>query len=121
LNVPEVKEKTIEIAGVQVSPHHYINGERVSSTKTFEVMSPIDMSVLGYVSRGGQAEIDAAVSASKKAFPAWAALGPEGRAEYLDKLAHIIEERVPDLAIVAPRDETWGAQHPLLFRIRQNT
>jgi acyl-CoA reductase-like NAD-dependent aldehyde dehydrogenase len=98
--VPEVKEKTMEIAGVQVSPHHYINGKRVSSTKTFEVMSPIDMSVLGYVSAGGKAEVDAAVEAAKKAFPAWAALGPEGRAEYLDKLAHIIEERVPDLAIV---------------------
>jgi acyl-CoA reductase-like NAD-dependent aldehyde dehydrogenase len=92
--------KNIEIAGVQVSPHHYINGERVGSSKTFEVISPIDRSVLGYVAAGGQKEVDAAVKAAKEAFPAWAALGPEGRAEYLDKLAHIIEERVPDLAIV---------------------
>jgi acyl-CoA reductase-like NAD-dependent aldehyde dehydrogenase len=98
--VPEVREKTIEIAGVHVSPHHYINGERVASAKTFEVMSPIDMSVLGQVSRGNQAEVDLAVGAAKKAFPAWAALRPEGRAYYLDKLAHVIEERVPDLAIV---------------------
>jgi acyl-CoA reductase-like NAD-dependent aldehyde dehydrogenase len=90
----------IEIAGVHVSPHHYINGERVASSEMFEVISPIDMSVLGEVSRGKQAEVNAAVSAAKNAFPAWAALGPEGRGAYLDKLAHIIEERVPDLAIV---------------------
>jgi acyl-CoA reductase-like NAD-dependent aldehyde dehydrogenase len=92
--------KTIDIAGVRVSPDHYIGGERVPSVQTFEVISPIDMSVLGQVSRGNKTEVDAAVSAAKNAFPAWAILGPEGRAEYLDKLAHIIEERVPDLAIV---------------------
>jgi acyl-CoA reductase-like NAD-dependent aldehyde dehydrogenase len=90
----------IQIAEARVSPYHYINGERVASEKTFDVISPIDMSVLGHVSAGGQAEVDAAVDAAKKAFPAWAALGPEGRATHLDKLAHIIEERVPDLAIV---------------------
>jgi acyl-CoA reductase-like NAD-dependent aldehyde dehydrogenase len=90
----------IEIAGVHVSPHHYINGERVASSEMFEVISPIDMSVLGEVSRGKQAEVNAAVSAAKNAFLSWAALGPEGRSKYLDKLAHIIEERVPDLAIV---------------------
>ena len=34
---------------------------------------------LADVSAGGAAEVDAAVDAARRAFPAWAALGPEGR------------------------------------------
>lgn len=93
-------ENRIEIAGVLISPEHYIGGQRVGSTSTFQVISPIDESVLGEVAAGGKKEVDMAVQAAKAAFPEWAALGPEGRAKYLLKLADIIEARVEDLAIV---------------------
>lgn len=33
----------IEVAGVSVSPHHYINGQRVAADQTFELFSPIDL------------------------------------------------------------------------------
>jgi acyl-CoA reductase-like NAD-dependent aldehyde dehydrogenase len=89
-----------EIAGVRVSTEHFINNQRVSSTETFEAHSAIDESLLGRVARGTEREVDKAVAAATAAFPAWAALGTVGRLEILEKLAHIIEARVEDLAAV---------------------
>jgi aminomuconate-semialdehyde/2-hydroxymuconate-6-semialdehyde dehydrogenase len=90
----------ITVAGRSISSDHFIDNQRVASSQTFEVRSAIDESVLGQVARGGESEVNLAVAAAKRAFPAWAALGPKGRFEYLEKLAHIIEARVEDLAIV---------------------
>lgn len=120
----------ISINEYQISPNHYINGKRVASPRTFTDISPIDGRVLGEVSAGGQAEVDAAVAAAKAAFPAWAALGPEGRLPYLERLAHVIEhnaEMLPSwrrpttVRCSKPAcwcDEARRAQHPLLCRIR---
>lgn len=94
----------IQIAGVEISPDHYIDGKRVASATTFTVISPIDESVLGEVAAGGQKEIDLAVAAAKRAFPEWAALGAKGRGKYLKKLADIIEQNVERLAIVETTD-----------------
>ena len=92
--------KLISIAGRKISPDHFIGNTRVSSPQTFEVRSAIDESVLGHVARGTEREVNLAVQAAKDAFPAWAALGPEGRLQYLEKLAQVIESRVEDLAHV---------------------
>lgn len=100
---------SITIGDVRISPDHYIGGQRIASATTFTDISPIDGAVLGEVSAGGVLEADLAVQAAKKAFPEWAALGPQGRAEYLDKLAHVIERRVPDLALVETTDN--GSLH----------
>jgi acyl-CoA reductase-like NAD-dependent aldehyde dehydrogenase len=56
------------------------------------------------VARGGKAEVDAAVSAARRAFPAWAALGPEGRQEALGRFADAIDAAVPELAKVETVD-----------------
>jgi aminomuconate-semialdehyde/2-hydroxymuconate-6-semialdehyde dehydrogenase len=90
----------ITVAGRSISSQHFIDNQRVASSQTFEVRSAIDEAVLGQVARGGESEVNLAVAAAKRAFPAWAVLGPRGRFEYLEKLAHIIEARVEDLAIV---------------------
>ena len=89
---------TATVAGVEVSPDHFIGGERVGSAETFADLSPIDESPLADIARGGRAEVEAAVEAARQAFPAWAALGPEGRAEHLFRLADLIEENVETLA-----------------------
>jgi betaine-aldehyde dehydrogenase/5-carboxymethyl-2-hydroxymuconic-semialdehyde dehydrogenase len=99
----------ITIGEVRISTDHYINGQRVASAKTFSDSSPIDGRVLGEVSAGGPEEAELAVQAARAAFPAWAALGPEGRAVYLDRLAEVIERRVPDLALVETTDN--GSLH----------
>jgi len=97
-------DSPIEVAGVRVDPRHWINGQRVASPETFTNYSPIDGAVLGEIARGGAAEVDAAVAAARDAFPAWAALGPRGRGEILNRLADLIEERVENLAQLETRD-----------------
>jgi len=42
-----------EIAGVLISPHHLIGGERVASAERFTDISPIDQQVLAEVSHRG--------------------------------------------------------------------
>jgi acyl-CoA reductase-like NAD-dependent aldehyde dehydrogenase len=84
----------------EVSPDHYIGGERVSSERTFTDISPIDETVIAEVSRAGEEEVDRAVRAARDAFPGWAALGAAGRGEYLHRLADLIDANVERLAQV---------------------
>jgi acyl-CoA reductase-like NAD-dependent aldehyde dehydrogenase len=88
------------VAGVAVSPDHFIGGERVASDERFEDRSPIDEHVLAEVARGGAPEVGLAVEAASAAFPAWAALGVSGRAERLRRLADLIDENVERIAAV---------------------
>jgi acyl-CoA reductase-like NAD-dependent aldehyde dehydrogenase len=83
-----------------VSLEHFIGGERIPSADTFEDISPIDGEVIADVARGGAAEADLAVRAAHAAFPAWAALGPGGRAPHLHRLADLIDANVERLAQV---------------------
>jgi len=94
----------IRVAGVEVSPDHFIGGERVASERRFEDISPIDGTVISEVSRAGEAEVDRAVRAAHDAFPGWADLGPTGRAPYLHRLADLIDANVDRLAAVECAD-----------------
>jgi len=85
---------------IAVSPDHYIVGERVASAQTFVDLSPIDEQPLAEVARGAAAEADRAVTAAEEAFPAWAALGPGGRAVYLRRLADLIDANIEAIAEV---------------------
>src|SRR5689334_17229974 len=96
-----------QVAGVDVDTRHWIGGERVAGTDsqdTFDDVSPLDGQVIARVSRGGQADVDAAVAAAKAAFPAWAALPPVERAAILRRVAAGIEARIEDLAQVETVD-----------------
>ena len=77
----------VDVAGHLVSTEHYIGGRRVGSATTFEDRSPIDQSLLANVARGDATTAAAAIGAAVEAFPAWAALGPDGRAPFLHRLA----------------------------------
>jgi acyl-CoA reductase-like NAD-dependent aldehyde dehydrogenase len=91
---------------MEIPTDHYIDGRRVSSEDTFEVRSPIDWDgwKLADMARGGAAEVDAAVAAARRAFPAWAALGAEGRQAVLGRLADAIDAAVPRLAEIETAD-----------------
>jgi acyl-CoA reductase-like NAD-dependent aldehyde dehydrogenase len=91
---------TTLVAGVAVSPDHFIGGKCVASGDRFEDRSPIDEQVLAEVARGGEHEVGLAVEAATAAFPAWAALGVSGRAERLRRLADLIDENVDRIAAV---------------------
>ncbi len=91
----------VDVDGVSVSPDHYINGERVSSTATFEDRSPLDWRWrLADVARGGPREADLAVTAASEAFTHWSSLDVEDRANYLTRLAQLIERDVEKIAHV---------------------
>jgi acyl-CoA reductase-like NAD-dependent aldehyde dehydrogenase len=91
---------TAVVAGVEVSPDHYIAGKRVAGGERFEDRSPIDEQVLAEVARGGQEEVEEAVEAAASAFPGWAALGVAGRSELLRRLADLIDANVERIASV---------------------
>ncbi len=93
----------VEVEGVPVPVDHYIDGQRhPGAGPRFEVRSPIDWDGwrLAEVAGGGRTEVDAAVDAARRAYPAWAALGPAGRHQILTRLADAIDAAVPDLAKV---------------------
>ena len=77
-------------------PHHIGGQSRLTATS--QVMNPSDGSVLAEVSMGGAAEIDLAVSAAEKAFPAWSALRPNERAVLLHRFADALEKHTTELA-----------------------
>jgi acyl-CoA reductase-like NAD-dependent aldehyde dehydrogenase len=106
----------IDVEGVPVPTGHWIDGRRVDPDDTFEVRSPIDWDgwKLADVARGGAAEVDAAVAAARRAFPDWAALGPEGRQAALGRLADAIDEAVPRLAAVETVDN--GSLHEAMSK-----
>ncbi|MGO9454584.1 MAG: aldehyde dehydrogenase family protein [Candidatus Binataceae bacterium] len=95
---------TTKVAGVQVSTDHYIDGKRVASRETFQTCSPIDGKHLADVSAGGAGEVDAAVAAARRAFPKWAALGPEGRHAILSRFAKAILDHTKEIAAVETED-----------------
>jgi betaine-aldehyde dehydrogenase/5-carboxymethyl-2-hydroxymuconic-semialdehyde dehydrogenase len=94
----------VDVAGVMVSPAHFIGGERLDGSDRFVDSSPIDGAGLAEVACGGAAEVDRAVEAATQAFPEWAALGPAGRAEHLHRVADGILERLDDIAAVESVD-----------------
>jgi 5-carboxymethyl-2-hydroxymuconic-semialdehyde dehydrogenase len=95
---------TVAVAGVPVSTAHWIGGQRVESTATFEDTSPIDGSVLGQVARGGATEAAAAVAAAQAAFPGWASTSREDRARVLHAIADGVDKRLEELAVVETSD-----------------
>jgi acyl-CoA reductase-like NAD-dependent aldehyde dehydrogenase len=92
------------VAGHRVSTDHWIGGERVASRDRFEVITPIDSSVIAQVAAGGVQEADLAVRAAHAAAPGWAARGAAGRAALLHRLADLIDADVERLAAVECAD-----------------
>ncbi len=118
-----MSEGRVNVAGVDVSTDHYIDGRRVASKDRFLDRSPVDGSKLADISAGGKNEADAAVAAARKAFPTWAALGPEGRAPILQRFAEGIKARTADLAAVETIDNgslLTGNQHRVIPRAALN-
>jgi len=95
---------TTKVAGVSVSTDHFIDGKRVESRRKFPNCSPIDGKHLADMSAGGAEEIDAAVAAARRAYPKWAAFGPEGRHPILKRFAQAILDHGKEIAAVETED-----------------
>ena len=83
---------------------HLINGAAVPSADYFETVNPATQEPLAEVARGGEGEVDAAVSAAKAAFPAWAGRPAGERAALLRRLGDLIARHVPEIAAIETRD-----------------
>ena len=90
---------------------HYIGGEFVEPVKGqyFENVSPITGKPFTEVGRGTAEDIDRAVDAAWRAFPAWKATTPAERAVILNKIADRIEENLEQIAVA----ETWENGKPV--------
>ena len=78
----------------------YVGGawRPASSRATLPVVNPADEQTIAVVPDGDRADVDAAVTAARQAFPAWAATEPKARAERLMALATALEARHDTLA-----------------------
>ncbi|MGA2342246.1 MAG: 5-carboxymethyl-2-hydroxymuconate semialdehyde dehydrogenase [Steroidobacteraceae bacterium] len=94
---------------------HLIGGAAVESREYFESVNPATQEVLAEVARGGEQEVDAAVSAAKAAFPKWAGTPAVERARLLRKLGDLIALHVPELA----RTETQDTGQPIAQTAKQ--
>ena len=80
----------------------YINGKWVQATGegSIEVVNPATEEIIGSVPVGSQSDVDAAVTAARKAFPAWSATSIEDRIAVLNQLSSAIKENTEELAQV---------------------
>lgn len=86
---------------------NYIDGEWVdaASGETFESRNPADRNeVLGTFARSQASDIDRAVQAALRAYPEWMLTPVPERADYLLRVALLLEERKEDLSNVMTRE-----------------
>jgi betaine-aldehyde dehydrogenase len=69
-----------------------------------EVVEPATEQVMATLPRAGAEQVDAAVAAAKRAFPAWRAVAPADRSVLMRGLADTIEERDEELATLEARN-----------------
>ncbi|MEY7978718.1 aldehyde dehydrogenase family protein [Streptomyces pilosus] len=109
---------------VDIAPSYglFIDGEFVEAAdgKVFKTVAPSTEEVLSEVAEAGEADVDRAVRAARKAFEKWSALPGSERAKYLFRIARIIQERSRELAVLETLDngkpirETRDADLPLV-------
>lgn len=109
---------------VDIAPSYglFIDGEftEAADGKVFKTVSPASEEVLSEIAQAGEADVDRAVKAARKAFVKWSALPGSERAKYLFRIARIIQERSRELAVLETLDngkpikETRDADLPLV-------
>ena len=101
---------------------HYIGGQWVAGSDSFEVLEPATGKPLARVAQGGTADVDAAVAAARAALPAWQALDDHARARWLYALARGIQKHSRHFAVLETLDngkpirETRDIDIPLVAR-----
>ena len=101
-----------------------IGGELVGtqSGKTIQVRNPANGEIVGEVPRGTAADVDAAVAAAAKAFPAWAAMPATKRAQLMREAARKMHEVVDEVAKLLSQEQGKPLAHAKLeaSRVAEN-
>ncbi|KRG70620.1 aldehyde dehydrogenase [Pseudoxanthomonas dokdonensis] len=79
---------------------HWIDGHAcpAASGDALPVFNPTDGSQYAQVARGDAQDVEAAIRAAHRAFPAWSALRNSQRAGWLEKLAQALENHLEEFA-----------------------
>ncbi|HEU5260811.1 MAG TPA: aldehyde dehydrogenase family protein [Gemmatimonadales bacterium] len=102
----------------------FIGGRWTNGTgsERLDVINPATAAHLARVTQAGAADVDAAVVAARKAFPAWSGLSGHARARYLYALAREVQKHARLLAVLESLDngksirETRDLDIPLVAR-----
>jgi succinate-semialdehyde dehydrogenase/glutarate-semialdehyde dehydrogenase len=101
-----------------------IGGELVGAQggRTIQVRNPANGEVVGDVPRGGAADVDAAVAAAAKAFPAWASTPGTKRAQLMHEAARKMHEVVDEVAKLLSLEQGKPLAHAKLeaSRVAEN-
>jgi aldehyde dehydrogenase (NAD+) len=80
---------------------HFIGGEWLEPTETYETISPATEETLAVVGQGTEQDVDRAVTAAREAFAnGWSSLPGSERAKYLFRIARILQERSREFAVL---------------------
>ncbi len=83
---------------------HFINGRFARPRDLFDVFDPATGARIAQVAQGSASDVDAAVAASRKAQPKWAALPGHERARVLYALARHVQKRERFLSVLETMD-----------------
>jgi aldehyde dehydrogenase (NAD+) len=93
---------------VDLAPSYglFVDGEftEAADGRVFTSVSPSSEEVLAEVARAGEADVDRAVAAARRAFGPWSALPGAERGKYLFRIARILQERSRELAVLESLD-----------------
>jgi aldehyde dehydrogenase (NAD+) len=94
----------------------YIDGQWVEpvSLKTLDVINPANEEVVGKIALGGEADVDKAVKAARKAFATWSQTTREERLDVMQRVLAEYQKRFGDLATAVT--EEMGAPASLAQR-----
>jgi len=80
---------------------HFIGGEWIEPTETYETIAPRDEETLATVGQATAEDVDRAVAAARGAFSnGWSDLPGSERAKYLFRIARILQERAREFAVL---------------------
>jgi len=80
---------------------HFVGGEWLEPTETYETISPATEETLAVVGQATAEDVDRAVGAARDAFAnGWSALPGSERAKYLFRIARILQERSREFAVL---------------------
>jgi acyl-CoA reductase-like NAD-dependent aldehyde dehydrogenase len=76
----------------------WLDGKEVTTSTTFDVISPLDQKPLYKCSSASEADVEAAIKSAEKALPEWSKTKPNARRDIFLKAADELAKR---------RDELW--------------
>ncbi|MDQ3206069.1 MAG: aldehyde dehydrogenase [Pseudomonadota bacterium] len=85
---------------------HWIDGAARGSDsgRSLDVFDPATATAYATLASGDARDIDAAVAAAARAFPAWSSLRNDQRARWMERLADALEARLEPFAVAESRD-----------------